>query len=419
MPAASGERPLAVGCMRLSTEPDRDQARALATLHAAFDAGVTLLDTADAYCLDPAETGHNERLVARALASWDGDRSRVRIATKGGLTRPGGAWVADGRARHLAAACEASRRALGLERVHLYQLHAPDPRVPLATSVRALAPEGRPDRAHRPGQRVAGPAPGGARDRRDRVRAGRAEPLAGRRRPQWPRRALRRRGHPAAGASAAGWRRAAGPPRQGSGLAGGRAAARGHAGGGGARVAPWPRRRRGAAAGADAAGDRAIPRARAGPAPLRGGRGRAGRAFPRRAAGAHDAGGPPPSGRRGGRSRARHGTARRRQEHARRRAGRTRLRAAQPRRSGRTALGPDPGAPGAPPRRPAPRGARQHVRLAGGAQRGDRGRLAARRARPLRVAPDQRRGRAGQRRPAPDHALRKAARARRDRPRLA
>ena len=99
--------------MRLSTEPDRDETRALATLHAALDAGVTLLDTADAYCWDASEAGHNERLVARGVATWPGDVSRVRVATKGGLTRPGGRWVPDGRARHLQAACEASRRALG------------------------------------------------------------------------------------------------------------------------------------------------------------------------------------------------------------------------------------------------------------------------------------------------------------------
>jgi aryl-alcohol dehydrogenase-like predicted oxidoreductase len=129
----------AMGCMRLSTEPDRDEDRAVATLHAALDAGVRLLDTADAYCRDASEVGHNERLVARALASWSGDASAVRVATKGGLVRPGGRWEADGRARHLRAACEASLRALGVERIFLYQLHAPDPAVPLATSVRALA----------------------------------------------------------------------------------------------------------------------------------------------------------------------------------------------------------------------------------------------------------------------------------------
>jgi diketogulonate reductase-like aldo/keto reductase/histidinol phosphatase-like enzyme/predicted kinase len=55
------------------------------------------------------------------------------------MTRPGGRWVPDGRAKHLAAAVEGSCRALGVERIDLYQLHTPDPRVPLATSVRALA----------------------------------------------------------------------------------------------------------------------------------------------------------------------------------------------------------------------------------------------------------------------------------------
>jgi len=138
MPAAATPL-IAIGCMRLSTERDRDEDRAIAVLHAAFEAGVNLLDTADAYCWEAGEAGHNERLIARALASWNGDRSRIQVATKGGLTRPDGRWVADGRARHLAAACEASRQALGVDRIALYQLHAPDPRTPLSTSVRALA----------------------------------------------------------------------------------------------------------------------------------------------------------------------------------------------------------------------------------------------------------------------------------------
>jgi aryl-alcohol dehydrogenase-like predicted oxidoreductase len=124
--------------MRLSTERDRDETRGIAVLHAAFDAGVTFFDTADTYCLDDSEIGHNERLIARALASWNGDRSRIIVATKGGLTRPEGKWIPDGRARHLRAACEASLRALGADRIDLYQLHALDPRTPLATSVRAL-----------------------------------------------------------------------------------------------------------------------------------------------------------------------------------------------------------------------------------------------------------------------------------------
>ena len=130
--------PIAIGCMRLSTAAGRDEVRGIEVLHAALGAGVTLFDTANAYCLDATETGHNERLIARALASWGGDHSTVRIATKGGLTRPEGRWEADGRARALTAACESSLIALGVERIDLYQLHAPDPRVPLATSVRAL-----------------------------------------------------------------------------------------------------------------------------------------------------------------------------------------------------------------------------------------------------------------------------------------
>ena len=141
MNAAPIARRLALGAMRLSTDADRDEARAIAVLHAAFDAGVTLVDTADAYCHDATEAGHNERLIRRALDSWPGapgSRAAIVVATKGGLTRPNGLWVPDGRATHLARACDASRKALGLERLPLYQLHAPDPRVALSTSVREL-----------------------------------------------------------------------------------------------------------------------------------------------------------------------------------------------------------------------------------------------------------------------------------------
>jgi aryl-alcohol dehydrogenase-like predicted oxidoreductase len=124
--------------MRLSTDRDRDETSGIAVLHAALDAGIRLFDTADAYCWDETERGHNEHLLARALASWPGDRSRVRVGTKGGLTRPGSRWEPDGRGRHLREACEHSLVALAMERLDLYQLHAPDPRTPFATSVRAL-----------------------------------------------------------------------------------------------------------------------------------------------------------------------------------------------------------------------------------------------------------------------------------------
>ena len=125
--------------MRLSTAADRDDARSIEVIHAALDAGATLLDTSNAYCHDDSETGHNERLIAEALRTWGGDRSRVEIATKGGLLRPGGKWVADAKAKSLRAACEASRRALDVDAIDLYHLHAVDPKTPFETSVRALA----------------------------------------------------------------------------------------------------------------------------------------------------------------------------------------------------------------------------------------------------------------------------------------
>ena len=134
------DRPsIGLGCMRLSTAEDRDDERGLAVIRAALDAGATLLDTADAYGHGESDTGHSERLIARALAGWAGDRSRITIATKGGMRRPKGAWVPDGRAKHLRDACEASRSALGVETIDLYQLHVVDPKTPLETSVRALA----------------------------------------------------------------------------------------------------------------------------------------------------------------------------------------------------------------------------------------------------------------------------------------
>src|SRR5207247_9977567 len=96
-------------------------------------------ETADAYCRDQRDIGHNERLIARALAGWSGDRASVTVATKGGVIRPDGAWETDGRPAHLRAACDRSLRALGVERIDLYQLHAPDPKVPFAETIGTLA----------------------------------------------------------------------------------------------------------------------------------------------------------------------------------------------------------------------------------------------------------------------------------------
>ncbi len=121
---------IGLGEMPMSIEGRPDEARSIDTIHAALDAGMTLIDTADAYSLGGAETGHGEVLVAKALASWSGDRSSVLVATKGGHIRPGdGSWTVNGDPAYLRSAAEASLRRLGVEAIGLYQYHRPDPRV--------------------------------------------------------------------------------------------------------------------------------------------------------------------------------------------------------------------------------------------------------------------------------------------------
>lgn len=130
---------IGLGGMPMSIEGRPDRARSIATIHAALDAGVTLIDTADAYHQFADEVGHNESLIAEALASYPGDTSDVLVATKGGHLRPGdGSWTVDGSPEHLRAACEASLKRLGVEAIGLYQFHRPDPKVPYADSVGAV-----------------------------------------------------------------------------------------------------------------------------------------------------------------------------------------------------------------------------------------------------------------------------------------
>jgi aryl-alcohol dehydrogenase-like predicted oxidoreductase len=132
---------IGLGAMPLSVDPAPDAPRAEATVHAALDAGVTLIDTADAYTTSDAGylPGHNEQIVAGALASYGGDTSSVLVATKGGSTRtPDGRWHTDGRPEHLRRACEASLQTLGVEAIGLYQHHRPDPDVPYEETVGAL-----------------------------------------------------------------------------------------------------------------------------------------------------------------------------------------------------------------------------------------------------------------------------------------
>jgi aryl-alcohol dehydrogenase-like predicted oxidoreductase len=139
--------PIGLGCMPLSDRrmlPERP--RAHATVHAALDSGVTLLDTADIYAPDGANVGHNEVLVAEALRAWGGssqDRDRVVVATKGGITRTPGPdgdhWGRAATPEALGRAARASAARLGGDAIDLYYLHRLDPTVPFDEQVGALA----------------------------------------------------------------------------------------------------------------------------------------------------------------------------------------------------------------------------------------------------------------------------------------
>jgi aryl-alcohol dehydrogenase-like predicted oxidoreductase len=130
---------IGLGGMPMSIEGRPDRERSIRTIHAALDAGVTLIDTADAYHLHADEVGHNEELIAEALRTWGGDTSTVIVATKGGHLRPGdGSWTLNGSADYLKQAVKESARRLGVEQIGLYQFHRPDPEVPYEDSVGAI-----------------------------------------------------------------------------------------------------------------------------------------------------------------------------------------------------------------------------------------------------------------------------------------
>ncbi|GAC1300495.1 MAG: aldo/keto reductase [Ktedonobacteraceae bacterium] len=127
---------LGFGTMRLTGPgiwgPPADKQEALAVLRHALDLGVNLLDTADSYGPEVAES-----LIAEALYPYPKD---LVIATKGGLLRTGpNQWPSDGRPQHLREALEGSLRRLRLDHIDLYQFHRPDPRIPFEDSVGELA----------------------------------------------------------------------------------------------------------------------------------------------------------------------------------------------------------------------------------------------------------------------------------------
>jgi aryl-alcohol dehydrogenase-like predicted oxidoreductase len=132
--------PIGFGAMLLGMEGRPDEATAIRTVHAVLDAGVRLIDTAINYGSSAAELGYCEALVARALASWTGDRDDVLVVGKGGNLRSDTEqFVQDASPANLRRSCDITLRALGVEAIGLYLLHAIDPKVPLAESMGALA----------------------------------------------------------------------------------------------------------------------------------------------------------------------------------------------------------------------------------------------------------------------------------------
>jgi aryl-alcohol dehydrogenase-like predicted oxidoreductase len=141
--------PIGLGAMPLSMgdneRPSPEQA--VATVHAALDAGVTYIDTADIYAPSWDTMNHNEEVVARALASYGGSTEHVVVGTKGGITRgPGETWGRDGSIGYLRKAVEASLRALQRDVIDLYQWHRPDRSLvygDVVASLRTLQEEGK------------------------------------------------------------------------------------------------------------------------------------------------------------------------------------------------------------------------------------------------------------------------------------
>jgi aryl-alcohol dehydrogenase-like predicted oxidoreductase len=128
---------IGLGAMPLSISGRPDEAQAFAVIEAFVEGGGDFIDTANAYCLDDSDIGHNERLIHKALTRI-GKRDKVIIATKGGLRRPRGSWTVDGSPKWLRSSCEKSLKDLNTEVITLYQLHAVDPDIDFKTTLEEL-----------------------------------------------------------------------------------------------------------------------------------------------------------------------------------------------------------------------------------------------------------------------------------------
>ncbi|BDR55212.1 aldo/keto reductase [Bombiscardovia apis] len=132
-----------LGCMGLSIEGKPSREQAVATIHAALDAGCRQLDTAWSYYESGGPEQTNENLVREALNSWKGPKDEVLVATKVGhfrnFTEGKPTWGVDGRPEKLIRRAKESAMALGVDSIDLLYLHRPDPKVPYEESLQAMA----------------------------------------------------------------------------------------------------------------------------------------------------------------------------------------------------------------------------------------------------------------------------------------
>jgi len=129
---------IGLGGMPLSLSGRPPESQAIEVIHRALALGVTLIDTADSYCKDESDKHHNERLIHKALQQYDGDVSRVTIATKGGLMRYHGDWTRNGDPNHLRETIRTSFESLGGEKpIDVWQYHAPDQKYTIEESITA------------------------------------------------------------------------------------------------------------------------------------------------------------------------------------------------------------------------------------------------------------------------------------------
>jgi aryl-alcohol dehydrogenase-like predicted oxidoreductase len=128
---------IGLGGMPMSLQGRPDEIIAMQVIETFIEGGGNFIDTANVYCKDETDIGHNERLIHKALIKLS-KRDDMIVATKGGLTRPKGGWEVDASPQWLRKSCEKSLQDLNTDCIFLYQLHAPDPCIPLTDSLGEL-----------------------------------------------------------------------------------------------------------------------------------------------------------------------------------------------------------------------------------------------------------------------------------------